>query len=86
MEQFKYITTVLEHNHAVAKLFINTGETLLKIPHPMLKLHPIHLFSLLSYLSHITANWSEECMQSYKLPQLGQGLRLSRQRFLRILD
>ena len=55
------------------KLFINAGETLLKIPNPTFELHPIHLFlSSLSSLSYIiTANWSEGCMQSYKLLQLG---------------
>ena len=52
-----------------------TGETLLKFPQPTPKLHPTQLF--LSHLSHIIANWSEGCMQSYKLLQLGLGLSLS---------
>jgi len=51
-----------------------TDETLLKFHQPTPKLHPTQLF--LSQLSHITANWSERCMQSYKLLQLGLGLSL----------
>ena len=87
VEQFKYITTVLEHNHAVVEvvhqyrrdLAWNCQPNVWAPPYPSLS-----LFSLIS--SHITANLSEGCMQSYKLLQLGQGLRLSRQRFLRVLD
>ena len=67
------------------KLFINTCETLNKIPNLTPKLYHTHLF--LSFLSQITANWSEGCMQSYtNSSSWGQGPRLSRQRFVCFLD
>ena len=52
----KYITTNSPWSQTMQwlKLFINIGKTLLKIPNPMPKLHPTHLF--LSSLSSLSYN------------------------------
>ena len=82
VEQFKYIITVFEHNHAVVKVVHQYRRDLAYKSQPHVWAPPylsLSLFSLISLSYNSYSNWSEGCMQSYKLLQLGQGL--SRQRF-----
>ena len=56
------------------KWFFNTGEVLLKIGHPTPKLHTTYLFlSSLPSLSYNSLGIWGLGVQSYKLPQQGQG-------------
>ena len=75
LNNLKFITTVIEHKPCSTwlKKIINTGEALLEVFHPVLRLHTTHLFlSSLSYNSYYIGSGDWE-MQSYKLFQLVQG-------------